>query len=372
MPTSSEEPLPHSASFEIISSTGRYNVDITPQAFDDLLAKDDGDRVFIVDAFLSDRIVAAGHDPIIIAADETAKSLDRMTDLIVALRDRRTTRATTLIAIGGGVVQDAAAFAAAIYMRGIEWVYVPTTLLSMTDSCIGGKSSINVGPYKNIVGTYHPPERVLIDPALVATLSTEQVAAGLLEAVKICLCRGPETFDHYLALDPHTHSTPDELAAVVVLSLKAKKWFIEIDEFDREERLILNFGHTFGHALEAASDFAISHGIAIGLGMLAAIEMGVTTKHSPRLAAFRCHVGDLVATVDGLEETLAKIDPATVMTAFEADKKHGREFYAVILSDAEGRIERKLLPRTAATRVELARAITAMLTPLWRNALFAA
>lgn len=365
MQTSSEP-----ASFVVSASTGTYAVEIAPGALDALLAEAGGDQVFVVDAFLADRVRAAGIDPIAIAADEGAKSLDRMSDLIVALRDRRATRGTTLVAVGGGVVQDAAAFAASVFMRGIDWVYVPTTLLSMTDSCIGGKSSINVGKYKNIVGTFHPPRTVLVDPALAATLSAEQVAAGLCEAVKISLCRGPETIDAYLALDLGVDAAPADLAHVIALSLQAKKWFIEVDEFDRAERLILNFGHTFGHALEAASCFAVSHGIAVGLGMLAAMEMafaGSGTAPSARLAAFRAHVAGLVSTADGLAGTLAGVDPAAVMAAFEADKKHGRDCYAVILPDEDGRIERCLLPRNAETRARVEQAVTAMLTPLWRQ-----
>ena len=364
----SSDPVPFdTVSFDVVASTGRYGVAIAPGLLDAVLADTGEDRVWIVDAFLRDRIVAAGIDPIAIAADEGAKSLDRMTDLIVALRDRGAVRGTTVVAIGGGVVQDAAAFAASVYMRGVKWVYVPTTLLAMTDSCIGGKSSINVGSYKNIVGTFHPPERVLVDPTLAASLTPEQVAAGLCEAAKICLCRGPETIDAYLELEPDVGAAPAGLARVIALSLDAKKWFIEVDEFDRAERLILNFGHTFGHALEAASGFAVSHGIAVGLGMLAALEMGLARAPSPRVAAFRRHVAALVATVDGLATTLAAVDPAAVMRAFEADKKHGRDFYAVILPDAAGRVERRLLPRTADTRAQIGRGVAAMLTPLWRD-----
>lgn len=362
MPTLSDD------RFAVTASAGTYTVAVATGALDALLAQAGEDRVFVVDAFLADRLTSAGLDPIVIAADERAKSLDRMTDLIVALRDRGANRGTTLIAIGGGVVQDAAAFAASIYMRGIDWVYVPTTLLSMTDSCIGGKSSINVGPYKNIVGTFFPPQQVLIDPTLATTLTTEQVAAGLCEAAKICLCRGPETIDAYLALAPAVDSSAAALAAVVQLSLSAKKWFIEKDEFDRKERLILNFGHTFGHALEAASGFAVSHGIAVGLGMLAALEMEPAARVDPRIAAFRRHVADLIATVDGLAETLAGVEPAAVMTAFEADKKHGRDCYAVILPTRDGTIERRLLPRDAKSQADVMRAIVAMLTPLWHDA----
>lgn len=358
-------------SFDVTASNGRYAVEIASGSLDALFAEAGGDRVFVVDAFLRDRVVAAGIDPIVIAADEAAKSLDRMTDLIVALRDRGATRGTTLIAVGGGVVQDASAFAASVYMRGIDWIYVPTTLLSMTDSCIGGKSSINVGPYKNIVGTFHPPQRVLVDPALASTLSEEQIAAGLCEAAKICLCRGPEAIRDYIALAPSVHSTPAELEQIVELSLSGKKWFIEVDEFDRAERLILNFGHTFGHALEASSAFAVSHGIAVGLGMLAAIEMATTSYSEappPELLAFRDHIATLLASVTGLAETLAAVDLAATMTAFEADKKHGRDVYAVIVPNSSGRIERRLLPRTADTRLEIERAAAAMLTPLWERA----
>lgn len=363
------------SSFDIIASTGRYPVDIAIGSLDALLAQQDGDRVFVVDAFLRDRVVAAGINPIVIAADETAKSLDRMTDLIVALRDRGATRGTTLVAIGGGVVQDAAAFAASVYMRGLQWVYVPTTLLSMTDSCIGGKSSINVGKYKNIVGTIHPPQRVVVDPGLAGTLSAEQVAAGLCEAAKICLCRSDADINRYMALGPSVHSSPADLEKVVELSLGGKKWFIEVDEFDRAERLILNFGHTFGHALEAASHFGVSHGIAVGLGMLAAIDMAVALDpqtETSEIAAFRRHIGALLTSVHGLDDVLATVDLDVLMNAFDADKKHGRDVYAVILPNAQGRIERRLLPRTEETRHALQQAAAIMLLPTLEQAKLAA
>lgn len=353
-------------SFDIAASTGRYPVDIAMGSLDALLARQDGDHVFVVDAFLRDRVVAAGNNPIVIAADEAAKSLDRMTDIIVALRDRGATRGTTLVAIGGGVVQDAAAFAASVYMRGLKWVYVPTTLLAMTDSCIGGKSSINVGLYKNLVGTIHPPQRVVVDPDLAGTLSAEQVAAGLCEAAKICLCRGTDYIDRYIALDPSVESSPADLEKIVELSLSGKKWFIEVDEFDRAERLILNFGHTFGHALEAASHFGVGHGIAVGLGMLAAIHMAVALHpqaKTPEITAFRRHIGRLLTSVDGLDDVLATVDLDVLMKAFDSDKKHDRDYYAVILPNAEGQIERRLLPRTDETRRALQQAAATMLTP---------
>ena len=352
------------SSFDVATSTGSYGVAIAPGALGTTLGEG-GERVYMVDAFLADRVRAAGVDPIVIKADEGAKSLDRMTELVVAMRERRATRNTVLVAVGGGVVQDAAAFVASIYMRGLDWVYVPTTLLSMTDSCIGGKSSINVGKYKNIVGTIHPPVRVVVDPTVAETLSVEQRAAGLCEAVKICLCRGPEAFHAYLALSPSPAMPADALAKVMALSLGAKKWFIEIDEFDKAERLLLNFGHTFGHALEAASGFGVSHGIAVGLGMLAALHLGEAMGRdyacAPHVAAFRAHVTALVGSVDGLADVLAGVEVSALIDAFESDKKHARDRYAVIIVTQEGAVERRFVPRDADSAALIERAFGAML-----------
>ena len=360
MPNSSEP----TDTFLIAASTGAYTVAVGDGLLRATLA-DARESVFLIDAFFAAPLVAAGLDPIVIAADEPAKSLDRMTAVIVAMRDRRVTRDTVLVAIGGGVVQDIAAFAASIYMRGIEWIYVPTTLLSMTDSCIGGKSSINVGRYKNIVGTFHPPRRVVIDPAVTVTLSAEQRVAGLCEAVKICLCRGPDAFHAYLALGPAADADTATLARVMALSLRSKQWFIEIDEFDQAERLVLNFGHTFGHALEAASEFRVSHGVAVGLGMLAALNLGVAMGFdyaaAPHVGAFRAHVSALVRSVDGLAEALSGVEMPTLIDAFDGDKKHKRDAYAVILVGPAGTVERRMLPRDAASTAMIASAFSATL-----------
>jgi 3-dehydroquinate synthase len=352
------------ASFDVVSTTGSYGVEIEPGLLERTLSAP-GERLFIVDEFLADRLRQVGIDPVAIVADEHAKSLDRMTEVIVALRERRTTRNSELVAIGGGVVQDIAAFAASIYMRGVGWTYVPTTLLSMTDSCIGGKSSINVGKYKNIVGTFHPPSAVLIDPALTHTLSAEQKAAGLIEAAKICQCRGSKVFGRYLALMPSVDADDGTLAAIIDESLRAKKWFIEVDEFDRAERLLLNFGHTFGHALEAATHFAVSHGIAVGLGMLAALElsqlMGLTTGEAPEIVRFRKHIEELVAVVEGLPGILADVSLDSLLEAFGSDKKHSRDRFAVIIMTGAGEVERRFLPRDEASSALIRTAYESML-----------
>lgn len=351
------------SSFDVTSASGSYLVQIGAGLLADAM-RAPGDRVFIVDAFLADRFRAAGIDALTIATDESAKSLDRITEIVVALRERGATRATELIAVGGGVVQDIAAFAASIYMRGIAWTFVPTTLLAMTDSCIGGKSSINVGQYKNMVGTFHPPAAVLVDPTLTATLSPEQRAAGLCEAAKIALCRGPDSFARYLALAPAVDADARTLTAVCDHALRAKQWFIEVDEFDRAERLLLNFGHTFGHALEAASGFAIGHGIAVGLGMIAALRLGEAMGRSyaaaPHVAQFEAHIATLVAAAPSARTILAGLDPAPLLTAFAADKKHGRDRFAIITVVTDGTVQREFLPRDAASERLIADAFAAI------------
>jgi len=355
------------ASFEIQSASGRCDVSIGNGVVADLLAQP-GDQIYLVDAFVAASFVGTAIDPIVIVADEPAKSLDRMPAIIEAIKARGATRGTTLVAIGGGVVQDIATFVASVYMRGITWLYAPTTLLSMTDSCIGGKSSVNVGKYKNIVGTFHPPLRILIDLDFVQSLSAEQRVAGLCEAAKICFCRGPATFEQYLALAPSVTADEATFGAVVELSLRSKKWFVEIDEFDRRERLILNFGHTFGHAIETASDYAIGHGIAVGLGMLAALDLGVRTggsRHNAVVAAFRRYIVDLLGHIDNLADAVERLPIADLLDAFRSDKKHSRENFAVITVNADGLVERLTLPRNGGSDAMIAASFASIQSALF-------
>jgi 3-dehydroquinate synthase len=320
------------ASFDIRSASKSYRVVSSRHVFATHAAVM-SQAVVIADRYFAASLASGGIKSIALDADETTKSFHSIGDIIVSMRDAGATRTTHLWAIGGGAIQDAAAFVASIYMRGIDWTYVPTTLLAMVDSCIGGKSSINVGDYKNIVGTFYPPSAVLIDPHLTATLTTEQRVAGLCEAAKICYCRGVDRYREYLALQPHADLGPDAFESIIELSLSAKKWFIEIDEFDRNERLTLNFGHTFGHALEAATGFRLNHGLAVGVGVLCAlafarVQTGVCDDHTQALEA---HMRALLQAGTGAAEALATLDHALFERAFLADKKHERDVLKLVL-----------------------------------------
>jgi 3-dehydroquinate synthase len=347
-----------SVSFEIASSSGAYQVQIENKGFGRFL---DGLRhsVVIADRFFEPSLKLAGRQVIFVEATESIKSLDACPHLVEAIRNSGASRRTHLVAIGGGVVQDVSAFIASIYMRGLGWSYIPTTVLSMVDSCIGGKSSINVGGYKNLVGTFHPPSKVLIDPDFAATLPERERAGGLIEAAKICFCRGPEVFDRYLSFHPREDMPIDSLEPVVAESLLAKKWFIEVDEFDKKERLHLNFGHTFGHAIEGASGYSVSHGIAVGLGIICALhferQSGADYSGLPRIALLERHLASLIAKDHGLATRLQALAVDELLERFESDKKHARDVFSLLLVDNAGGVALRTIPRNAETRARIER-----------------
>ncbi len=355
--------MPPESTFTITSSTGDYGVSIATgllqtKSLRDTLAKSS----IVADAFFEPYNIPGR--PIWIDATEYEKSLDRAPALIEQLRKAGANRATLLTALGGGILQDISAFVASVYMRGLTWVYIPTTVLAMVDSCIGGKSSINVGPYKNLVGTFHPPQHIYIDPSLAETLPRDQFASGLIEAAKICFTRGPESFAEYLAADPSiTMSTP-ALEQVIRASLAAKKHFIEVDEFDKKERLLLNFGHTFGHALEGASDYGLPHGIGVGLGILCSLafqrQRGITFDVAPRrpqIAQLEQHLDTMIRTLPNLAAILSGIQISEVLERFASDKKHSTAQFALIVVNPQGQVEMNKIDRTPELDFQIRHAI---------------
>jgi 3-dehydroquinate synthase len=290
--------------------------------------------LLLVDAFFRDRLALPDWLPVLwIEATEEAKALEQFLPLFVALKDAGLGRSSQLTAIGGGVVQDIATFLASLFMRGIPWSYVPTTFLGMADSCLGGKSSINVGPYKNLIGNFHPPRRIEILPAFARTLPAVELAGGLAEAAKIASCRGASTFDVYERLaEPMLKGNWQEqqLAELLHATLEVKQWFIEIDEFDEAERRLLNFGHTWGHALESATSFAIPHGLAVAIGMLAAIRF--TGEHPASTALWNHCLALLRPVIDPAQ--LQAFNPDRFLQAFSADKKHSPGHLHLILPTA--------------------------------------
>lgn len=344
-------------SFDVSAASGGYTVTIGSGLLDGLLNRH-STALVMVDRRLLGSMPSGWESVIPIEATETNKSLEHLSAVITRMRQLKAHRRTHMLAIGGGIVQDIATFCASIYMRGISWDYLPTTLLGMVDSCIGGKSSINVSGYKNLVGNFYPPQEVIVDVAFAGSLSPEQRIAGLCEAAKICYARSEQEFDLYLKARPGSNMDEAATADIVLRSLQAKRWFIEVDEFDLNERLLLNFGHTFGHALEAASGFGIAHGIAVGVGMMVAANYAQSQHLLDEKGRNRCghliaHVQELLATVPESYQTLRSIDLDLVLAKFESDKKHTGDHYRVIVPTQSGDLEIKQLPKSGESLSEI-------------------
>ena len=193
---------------------------------------------------------------------EGSKSLETFGKLLQTMLDKGFSRKDCVVALGGGVVGDLAGFAASAYMRGIDFYNMPTTLLSQIDSSIGGKTAINFGGVKNIVGAFYQPKKVLIDPDLLKTLPRRQIANGLAEAIKMALTSDPALFALF-----ENGNIESDLETVIVRSLQIKKAVVEQDEKETGLRKILNFGHTVGHGIES-SQGDLYHGECVALGML--------------------------------------------------------------------------------------------------------
>jgi len=344
-------------SFDVSTSVGSYKVVVGERLLVSIAPSEHA--IFLVDQFHLSRLDLKTDRLIAIPALESSKNLDYMPQVIEQMRKLGANRQTHVYAIGGGIIQDIATFVNSIYMRGIAWTYFPSTLLSMADSCIGGKSSINVAGYKNLVGNIYPPAAVYVAMDFCKTLGKNEIIGGLAEAVKICYARGPEFFDAYLALSPLYPLSGEKGVKVVSQALLAKKWFIEIDEFDQSERLLLNYGHTFGHALEASSNFALAHGVAVAIGMLVAIEYATQVENlsgigKSKSAQLEEYIVDLVEPLNKeLGEILSKIDLASVMQKFESDKKHQQDFYRMIIPASSGGLIITSAPKNAQSLAQI-------------------
>ena len=204
---------------------------------------------------------------------EGSKCLKTYGEVLAAMLDFGMTRQDLLVAVGGGVVGDLGGFCAASYMRGIDFVNCPTTTLSQIDSSIGGKTGIDLGPTKNIVGAFWQPKAVLIDPDTLATLPRRHFVNGLAEAVKAGLIADPALFELFETGDPDA-----DIETIIYRSLLVKKKIVEQDEREGGARRALNFGHTIGHGIEAVKGIrgrrtnGLYHGECVALGMLPMIE----------------------------------------------------------------------------------------------------
>lgn len=202
---------------------------------------------------------------------EDRKNLISVQEIYNQLIEHSAKRNLTLISIGSGILQDITGFVASTIYRGINWIYVPTTLLSQADSCIGSKTSLNYGKYKNLIGTFFPPSRIHIYTPFLQSQLEADFFSGYGEVIKLHLMGGSGFYRQLIELSPAIKERQrDALLQAIRQSLQVKLSFMEDDEFDTGRRNLLNYGHDFGHALESTSNFVIPHGQAVIIGMLAA------------------------------------------------------------------------------------------------------
>lgn len=250
---------------------------------------------------------------------ERAKTLAQLEKVAEQMIRASADRQSVLLALGGGVVGDVGAFLASVFMRGIPVVQIPTTLLAQVDSAIGGKTGVNLKAGKNLIGTFHQPLAVLVDPDVLATLPEREYRSGLFEAMKYGVIRNPAIFE---MMEQHRDELLQRdgalLETLIAECIRVKADVVSADEREGGERRILNFGHTVGHALEAETGYKrLLHGEAVGWGMIAASVIGEKMKLTDRATAQR--VVDLVRAYGPLPKI--DVDAKRVFKRLLSDKK---------------------------------------------------
>ena len=261
-----------------------------------------------------------GVEHLLVPDGERSKTLRTVARLYESLIRVGTDRQSTIIAVGGGVIGDTVGFVAATYLRGVELVHVPTTLLAQVDSAVGGKVGVNHPLGKNLIGAFHPPAAVIADPRMLDTLPRRELRAGLYEVVKYGVIASRTLFDRLVTDLPRIFARePDVMADIVAASCRIKAEVVAADEREAGRRRVLNFGHTAGHALEAVTRYRrLRHGEAVAYGMLVAARLGAarglldTNDHAA--------LTDLIGRMGPLP-SVADLSVSDLLAAMRRDKK---------------------------------------------------
>lgn len=332
---------------EIKSHRGIYKVEFVENAFLKMESIANEKTFFILDKNVS-RIYEKQLAPIlnkskslIIEANELNKDLDCFPGYTSKLAELGVKRDCVLVAVGGGVIQDITCFLASTLFRGMSWFFYPTTLLAQADSCIGSKSSINVAGIKNLMGTFTPPNHIVIDVNFLKTLENEDVLSGIGEMIKVHGIGGFSKLTEISKDYENIVTNSQVMNEYIYKSLMIKKEIIEVDEFDTGIRNIMNYGHTFGHAIESATNYGVSHGIAVTIGQdmacLYAFENKLVSKATYDLAH-----NLLVKNFGESRKTRVNFD--LFLSAIKKDKKNiGSQVAIIIPTNDAFKIEKKLV-----------------------------
>ena len=255
-----------------------------------------------------------------IEANEDNKCMNTVLEILDSLYEKNFTKKNKIIVIGGGIIQDISGFLCGMYKRGVKWVLVPTTMLAMTDSCIGGKVCLNrVG--KNMLGLFVSPSKIVISDKFLETLEHDMLMSGLGESLKLAIIAGK--YEVYKFIHMYTDKN---YVDIIKQSLEIKKTIVEYDELEKNERRVLNYGHTIGHALEGATNYFIPHGIAVLLGMYYINKLFVKTDLFDQ-------INQLILSMIPIKY-LVKLDIDRLCEFIKADKKNmGNEICLIVLED---------------------------------------
>ena len=333
-------------SFEVKSYLGIYNVDFVPNALEQAQALLGPKDIIIVDRIVMGlypqvKEFVEANTAIIIDADEEAKDFEKLAPIIQKMIESNMGNDAQLVAIGGGVVQDIVSFTASIFKRGIKWVFIPTTLLAQCDSCIGSKTSINFRETKNQLGSFHPPSQILIDVNYLKTLPKIEIQAGIGEMFHYFLVTEGDHFTWAAENLEEALTDWEMLSKFIWRSLSIKRKMIEIDEFDKGPRQVFNYGHTFGHALEAASNHSVPHGIAVAIGM--ELSNRISCELDYISAELKAQISQALKLLWRNTEC-PKVDIDDYWSALRRDKKNTGSNINAILSRGVGDMFRESLP----------------------------
>ncbi len=284
---------------------------------------------------LMQSLEAAGYEAVkfTIPHGEASKCPENLFAFLNFLADSRLTRTDALVALGGGVVGDLCGLAAALYLRGVEFVQIPTTLLAAVDSSVGGKTAVDIPAGKNLVGAFWQPSLVLCDPDTLHTLPEDTFRDGCAEVIKYGVILDSALFDRLQSPINRADATDSEIAAAIARCVEIKRDVVAEDEFDRGLRALLNFGHTLGHGIEKESNFTITHGAAVAKGMVIAARLaghwGICTSQT---------VEDIIAILSAYGFDLSC--PASAEELYAAslsDKKRAGDKLTLILPQSVGK-----------------------------------
>jgi 3-dehydroquinate synthase len=280
------------------------------------------------------------HRKLLIDATERQKSYEELIPIIKFLIESGVKKNHRLVAIGGGVTQDVTAFIASILYRGMDWIFYPTTLLAQGDSCIGSKTSINFGEYKNQIGGFYPPKHIYIDTNLLKTLPDSEIKSGFGEMCHYFIVSGEADFFFFKKSYYELKENRNVLNSIISRSLGIKKRYAEIDEFDKNERQVFNYGHSFGHAIESLTNYEIPHGIAVAFGMdisnFISVKLGYININT------RNEIRNLLSDIwKGYH--IGHLSVEKMINALSKDKKNVGNKLGLILNKGYGKIFKSIL-----------------------------